>query len=268
MNQPAGLAFDRSGNLYIADVTNNRIRKVVIATGVITTYAGNGTAGFAGDAGAATSAELNTPARVTLDNAGNLYIADQANNRIRKVSLGIITTVAGDGAAGYSGDGGPATSAAFNAPIGIAIDNAGSFYVSDFHNNVIRKLTIADNIFPSTAVGGSSAVQSLYLQVTADETITSIKVPQSLGGKQEYTIGTITGCTVDGTTVNPAGTVCEVPITFTPAYPGRRWVPLQVVTSSGNINFGLKGVGVGPLASFTPGIISTVCRYRNNRVFR
>ena len=111
---------------------------------MITTYAGNGTAGFTGDGGAATGAELNTPARVTLDSAGNLYIADQSNNRIRKVSLGIITTVAGNGKPRYTGDGGPATSAEFNAPIGIAIDNAGSFYVSDFHNDVIRKLSIAD----------------------------------------------------------------------------------------------------------------------------
>ena len=258
LNAPAGLAFDKSGNLYIADVTNNRIRKVAAGTGVITTYAGNGTAGFTGDGGAATSAELNTPARVTLDSAGNLYIADQSNNRIRKVTLGIITTVAGDGTAGYSGNGGPATSAAFNAPIGIAVDNAGSFYVSDFHNDVIRKLSIADNTFPETSIGASSAVQTLYLQTTAAETITSITVPQSQGGKQEYSIGTITGCTVNGTTSNPAGTICAIPITFTPAYPGQRWIPLQAVTSAGNINFGLSGIGQGPLAALTPGIITTV----------
>ena len=133
--------------------------------------------------------------------------------------------------------------AAFNAPIGIAIDNAGSFYVSDFHNDVIRKLSIADYSFPATAVGTSSAVQTLYLETTAAETITSITVPQSQGGKQEYSIGTITGCTIGAS--NPAGTICTIPITFTPAYPGQRWVPLQVVTSAGNINFGLTGIGVG-----------------------
>ncbi len=238
---PTDLTFDSTGNLYISDNANNRIRKVTIGTGVITTVAGNGTPGYTGDNG-----------------AGNLYIADQANNRIRRVSLGIITTVAGDGTAGYAGDGGPATSAAFNAPIGIAIDNAGSFYVSDFHNDVIRKLSIADYRFPGTAVGASSATQTLYLETTAAETITSITVPQSQGAKQEYTVGPIIGCGVDGATTNPAGTVCEIPITFTPAYPGKRWVPLQVVTNTGNINFGLQGVGVGPLAALTPGIISTV----------
>jgi hypothetical protein len=255
LDAPAGLAFDKDGNLYIADVLNNRIRKVA-ATGVITTYAGNGTAGFTGDGGAATSAELNTPARVAVDGADNLYIADQSNNRIRKVSVGIITTVAGNGTAGYTGDGGPATSAEFNAPIGIAVDNVSSFYVSDFHNNVIRKLTIRNNNFPATTVGASSAVQNILLQTTATETITSITIPQSQGGKQEYSIGTITSCTIGAS--NPAGTICTIPITFTPAYPGQRWLPLQVVTSTGSINFGLTGIGQGPLVALTPGIITTV----------
>ena len=255
LNSPAGLAFDSAGNLYIADVANSRIRKVASGTGVITTYAGNGTAGFAGDGGAATSAQLNTPARVVLDSASNLYIADQSNNRIRKVSAGIITTVAGNGTAGYTGDGGPATSAEFNAPIGIAVDNPSSLYISDFHNNVIRRLAIRNSSFPATTIGTSSVVQNILLQTTAAETITSITIPQSQGGKQEYSIGTITGCTIGGS--NPAGTICTIPVTFTPAYPGQRWVPLKVVTSAGNINFGLQGTGVGPLTALTPGIITT-----------
>ncbi|HXP08168.1 MAG TPA: Ig-like domain repeat protein [Acidobacteriaceae bacterium] len=166
--------------------------------------------------------------------------------------------MAGDGTAGYTGDGGPATSATFDAPIGIAIDTAGSLYVSDFHNDVIRKLSILNSYFPTTIVASSSAVQNVYLQTTAAETITSITAPQSLGGKQEYSIGTITGCTINGTTSNPEGTICIIPITFTPAYPGQRRVPLQVVTSTGNINFGLTGIGRGPLAALTPGIITTV----------
>ena len=259
LNAPAGLAFDNAGNLYIADVTNNRIRQVAAGTGVITTYAGNGTGGFAGDGGAATSAQLNTPARVALDKTGNLFIADQSNNRVREVfqGTGIITTVAGNGTAGFSGDGGPGTTAAFDAPIGISIDGAGNLYISDFHNNRVRKLAITANNFPSTTIGTSSVVQNILLQTTAAETITSINVPQSQGGKQEYSIGTITGCMIGGAS-NPAGTVCTVPITFTPAYPGRRWLPLQVVTSTGKINFGLTGMGQGPLVALTPGIITTV----------
>src|ERR1700744_5719507 len=205
LNSPAGIVIDSAGNLYIADVGNNRIRKVVAGTGIITTYAGSGTAGFAGDGGAATSAQFSTPARVTLDKAGNLFIADQGNNRVREIfqSTGIITTVAGNGTAGFSGDGGPGTAAAFNTPLGIAIDGAGSLYISDFGNNRIRKLAITANNFPTTTIGTSSVVQNILLQTTAAETITSIAIPQSQGGKQEYSVGTITGCTVNGTTSNP-----------------------------------------------------------------
>src|SRR6185437_29977 len=105
-------------------------------------------------------------------------------------------------------------------------------------------------------VGSSSATRVIQLETTATETITSITAPQSQGGKQEYSIGTITGCTIGAS--NPVDTVCNIPITFKPAYPGRRWVPLQVATSTGNINFGLTGIGQGPLVSLTPGVITTV----------
>src|SRR5207247_45886 len=99
LNFPTGVALDASGNLYIADTDNHRIRKVAAATGIITTVAGNGSLGFAGDGGAATSALLKSPTGVALDASGNLYIADQVNHRIRTVgaATGIITTVAGNG---------------------------------------------------------------------------------------------------------------------------------------------------------------------------
>src|SRR2546426_7262181 len=105
LNSPASVAVDSSGNLYIADLGNSRIRKVAAATGIITTVAGNGSYTFAGDGGAATSASLNSPQSVALDASGNLYIADEANHRIRKVDAasGIITTVAGNGIQGYAG---------------------------------------------------------------------------------------------------------------------------------------------------------------------
>jgi hypothetical protein len=113
LNNPYGLAIDTAGNLYIADPANNRVRKVALATGIITTIAGNGTAGYGGDNGPAASAELNLPAAVAVvDSSGDLYIADEGNSVIRKVnSSGIITTVAGNNAVGYSGDGGAATNA-------------------------------------------------------------------------------------------------------------------------------------------------------------
>lgn len=111
---------------------------------------------------------------------------------------------------------------------------------------------------PATNVASSSAPQNILLKTTSAETITSFTVPVSQGNKQEYTVGMVTGCAVDGTTSNAAGTICTVPITFSPAYPGRRPVPLQAVTSAGNINVGLNGIGVGPLAALTPGIITTI----------
>jgi uncharacterized protein (TIGR03437 family) len=136
---PSGLAVDSAGNLYIADWQNNRIRKV--SNGVIATVAGNGTQGFSGDNGPATSAQLNYPAGVAVDSAGNLYIADEVNNRIRKVTNGVITTVAGNGTSGFSGDDGPATSAELYFPSGVAVDSAGNLYIVDSHNFRIRKVS-------------------------------------------------------------------------------------------------------------------------------
>ena len=173
---PIGIAFDKSGNLYIADSDNNRICEV--SGGVITTIAGNGTAGYrsSDDGGPATSAELSWPNGIAFDKSGNLYIADTQNSRIREVSGGIITTfkalsdepagiafdasgnlyfagtgriyeisggiittVAGGGTSGL-GDGGPATSAELNRPEGVAFDASGNLYIADTHNNLIRKV--------------------------------------------------------------------------------------------------------------------------------
>jgi sugar lactone lactonase YvrE len=140
LHLPIGVAVDSAGNLYIADTYNQRVRKV--SNGTITTVAGNGTAGYSGDNGPATSAELDYPWAVAVDSAGNLYIADYGNNRIRKVSSnGTITTVAGDGTAGYKGDNGPATSAELYEPYGVAVDSSGNLYVADYGNNRIREVS-------------------------------------------------------------------------------------------------------------------------------
>ncbi len=138
LNQPYGVAVDPQGNLYIADTSNHRIRKV--SGGTIATVAGNGQAGFSGD-GPGTSVQLLFPNSVALDSAGGLYIADTGNHRIRKLSGGTIATVAGNGNAAYSGDGGPATAAALNSPFGVALDSAGNLFIGDTNNNRVREVS-------------------------------------------------------------------------------------------------------------------------------
>jgi trimeric autotransporter adhesin len=153
LSAPFGVAVDKVGNFYIADTSNHRVRKVD-TSGIITTIAGNGTEGFSGDGGAATRASLNFPTGVTLDRAGNLFITDQSNHRIRKVNTnGAITTVAGNGNAGFSGDYAAAMRASLNLPIGTAVDVTGTLYIADTSNNRIRKVS-ADGMVTTVAGSG------------------------------------------------------------------------------------------------------------------
>ena len=139
---PQGVAVDGSGNVYIADNGSHVVRMVTTSSGNITTLAGNGTAGFGGDGGPATSATFSSPQGLAVDVSGNVYVADAANNVVRKInaSTGNISTVAGNGAQGYSGDGGPAIAAKLFAPVGVALDGSGNLYIAD-DNSVIRKVT-------------------------------------------------------------------------------------------------------------------------------
>jgi uncharacterized protein (TIGR03437 family) len=149
---PAAVALDSSGSLYIADQQSNVIWK--ISNGVIAAVAGNGTQGFSGDGGPATAAQLNNPSGVAVDAAGNLYISDTDNQRVRKVANGVVTTVAGNGTAGFSGDNGPATGAELNLPAGIAVDSSGNLYISDSYNNRIRE--VANGMIATVAGNGES----------------------------------------------------------------------------------------------------------------
>jgi sugar lactone lactonase YvrE len=152
------VAVDESGNLFIADFFN--VVRKVSANGIITTVAGNGMSGFAGDGGPAVSAQLATaPGGLAVDGSGNLFIADQGNNRVRKVSSnGIITTLAGTGVAGFSGDGGLATAAQLSQPEAVAVDASGNVYIADKANSRIRKVSPGGTIttFAGTTSGGFS----------------------------------------------------------------------------------------------------------------
>ena len=169
LNDPTGVAADTADNVFIVDKLNNRVRMVSAITGVITTIAGNGTAGFAGDGKPATASMLNAPEDICFDRKGNLYILDNGNFRIRKIdSAGIMRTVAGSGTNGFGGDDGPATAANIQDMAGICTDAAGNIYFSQGTAKRVRKIsiasgkinTIAGNGFNGPGGDGGSAIQA------------------------------------------------------------------------------------------------------------
>jgi sugar lactone lactonase YvrE len=139
---PYDLEVDSAGNLYIADTSNNVIRKIAAGTGIITTIVGTGSGGYSGDGGQADAATLNSPSSVSLDSSGNLYIADYSNHVVRKVTVatGIITTIAGNGTDGYSGDIGPATSAQLKGPNDVIVGADGALYIADYSGHNVRRV--------------------------------------------------------------------------------------------------------------------------------
>ncbi len=169
LNRPSDAAVDKNGNIYIADNVNNRIRRVDAVTGIITTVAGNGISGYNGDGIQATAAEINRPWGIALDTAGNIFIADWANARIRKVTLatGLISTVAGNGVIGFNGDGIQATAAELNYPNGVAVQH-GIIYISDCDNYRVRKVSLT-GIISTTAGTGSPGYNGDGIQATAAE---------------------------------------------------------------------------------------------------
>lgn len=154
LNTPEGIAVANEGSLYIADMKNHRIRKVD-KQGMISTIAGDGTAGYHGDGGPAHLAQLNEPSGIAFDKHGNLYIADSKNHVIRKIdNYGIITTLAGNNLSGYSGDNGLAIAAQFNLPVQVITDSQDNLYITDQNNHVIRKIN-ANGIITTLAGDGT-----------------------------------------------------------------------------------------------------------------
>ena len=180
---PGGLAVDGSGNLFIADDLNGRIRRVD-TNGIITTVAGNGIEAYGGDGGPATAAGLKAPQGVAVDDSGNLLIADTGDNRIRRVDTnGIITTVAGNGVAAYCGDGGPATAAGLNQPVGVAVDHFGNLFIADSGNNRVRATTPIgpvltwSNVTPAGAGNYWVVVSSAYGSATSAVASLTVALP-------------------------------------------------------------------------------------------
>ena len=166
LKNPSGIAVDSAGNVFFADMGNNRIRKIS-ASGTITTVAGTGAARFSGDGGPAASAAINHAEGIAVDSKGDIYVSDTGNNRIRMIdAAGIIKTVAGTGAAGFSGDGGPAISAKLNRPVGIALDAAGKLYIADCYNQRVRVVssggitTLAGDGMPGLSGDGGHAMSA------------------------------------------------------------------------------------------------------------
>ena len=160
LNRPSGVCLDSQGNMYISDTGNFRLRMVSKMTGLITTIAGTGKGGFSGDLGQAASAAISRTLRSIVDTStGVIYIADSDNHRIRTIvpSTGIISTVAGNGLAGYSGDGGPATAAQLYAPSALSLDSKGNLYVADTNNNCIRMVIKSSGVIVTVAGVGNTA---------------------------------------------------------------------------------------------------------------
>jgi hypothetical protein len=181
LNEPVDSAVDASGNVYIADRGNHRIRRIA-PNGTITTIAGTGTNAFSGDSGPATAADLNTPVGVTVDGAGNVYIADELNRRIRRIDpSGVISTIAGDGVSGSTGDGGPAAAARFQRPIDVRVDGLGNILVADAEANRIRRIG-ADGIVTTVAGSGLAGFSGDGGGATAARITTPIEiVPDPFG---------------------------------------------------------------------------------------
>lgn len=159
LRAPTAIAVDGNGDLLIADTGNHVIRKLILSTGIVKRVAGTGKRGLAGNNGPAVNADLDQPAGIAIDGRGNLFIADTGNNVIRKVdgASGIITTIAGTGRLGYSGDGGPALSAMLSQPKALALDHFGNLFIADYGNNVIRQISASDPKNIWTVVGNGKS---------------------------------------------------------------------------------------------------------------
>ncbi len=276
---PCGIVFDQSGNMYIADRNNNVVRKVS-TTGVISTFAGTGVFGFGGDGGTATSALLANPNGVDFDKLGNLYIADKYNNRIRKInSLGIISTVAGIGTSGSTGDGGQASLAEFDNPFGVTFDQAGNYYVSDFNNNKIRKINTSGVIstYVGNGIGGYGGDGGLahLAQIFNPEKVTfdamgNLYIPDAVNQRVRKV-----SCQAPTLTISGASSpICKGNTTTLTASGANNYIwssgssqNSSVVSPSANTNYTVTGINAnGCVAKSVASITVSICTALNELI--
>jgi sugar lactone lactonase YvrE len=255
---PEFVAVDGSGNLFISDDCASRVRRVDAATGIITTFAGNGTYGFSGDGGPATSASLAYPEGMVFDSSGNLLIVDSGNSRVRRVdaATGIITTVVGSGTFGFSGDGGPATSAELSDPFGIALDSAGNLYIADTASNRIRVVTPPSGValspsslsFSNQSVGTTSNPQNVTLTNSGAASLTITSITIAGDDSEDFTQTNTCGTSL------ASGASCTVSVTFKPTATGTRNAGLTFTDDASDSPqvVALTGTGTAPTASLSP----------------
>jgi len=235
LSSPRGLVIDPSGDLLVADASNNCIRRISATTGVITTLYGRQTAGFSGDGGAAVDAQFREPSQIAFDRSGNLYVLDFGNARIRKIDiLGTITTIAGTGSSGFSGDGGPATLATFNIGIndwgGLAADSQGNVYLADTLNGRVRRIDAATGIITTFVADAGLSLRAilvdrddnLYVGVNLIDSTSLRMLKLSPGGQLLQSWGKGYGFSEDGTAI------AEAPLCL---------IHRVILDSSGNILF-------------------------------
>jgi sugar lactone lactonase YvrE len=232
---PEGVALDSAGDLIIADTQNSVIRFVAAATGIISTVAGtSGVSGFSGDGGPATSAQLNLASGVAVDSAGNLFIADSFNSVIRFVAAatGIISTIAGTpGVFNFSGDGGPATSAALNLPTSVAVDRTGNLFIADTFNNRIRAVTPAVSVSATGLAFGNQVVAT----TSAGQTITlTNNTASSLAVSTVAATGDFAETDSCVAAAVPAAGTCTVTVKFSPVNPVSETATLTITSTASN----------------------------------
>ncbi len=280
INAPSGIAVDALGNLFLAESAGNRVRVVFVsgtlltslikldATGsptpvvnAIYTLIGTGAASYSGDGALGSTATINQPGGLFVDSAEDIYLADSGNHIVRLLtaSSGLLSTFAGNSTlgAGFSGDQGLATAAAFASPSDVTQDAMGRILIADGIGNQRIRAVFSNTVLPATAIGSTSASQTVLLQVNSALQFAGLAVVPSMGGSTEYAVTPSSNCAV-GTQLS-AGTLCTLTVSFTPAYPGQRNVPLAVTDSNGNVySFTLSGTGNGAQTAVIPGQMTTI----------